>query len=257
MLLLVVTLLGFEEKTKTWSPLEFSRKRKRKMLSWMIIITKYYDFDFQIWRTAAIMPPSNLKHFLVKAVNLFKFKKRQNYRILFTFFAWICFVLLLNGPLRSNTNEEREIFRSKNLLTAKTKSEERNLSEAFSIEEQSSSPPSSDDEQNRRQKRLQYECQSRQFLSKSLQQSGNNSIKLFTNLYILLFFHKDSFFPLKFDFFLLNTINLSKQLDLIYLLFVFFSPEKKLAFEKFAMIFWNLKQMRKIYLTIHNCIFFW
>jgi len=131
------------------------------------------------------MSPSNLKHFLVQTVNLFKFKKKQNYKFLFSFFLWFFFIFILNGPLRSNTAEKREIFRSKNLLTAKS---ERN----FSIEQSLST---SNDEQNRRQRRLQYECQSRQFLSKPLQQSGNNSIQFykFVSFFQMLFLKTYSF----------------------------------------------------------------
>ncbi len=87
------------------------------------------------------MPPSNLKHLFVKTVNLFKFKKRQNHyysRVLLGFILWIFFVFFLNGPLRSKTEEKRDIFRSKNLLASKTKTEERNLSEVFSIEQSKS-----------------------------------------------------------------------------------------------------------------------
>lgn len=87
---------------------------------------------------------SNLRQ-LLKPVNLFSFKRRnQKNGILTLFLLWILVVFLFNVSIHSQSSETKTIFRSKNLLT-----DSKNLSETYSTT----------DNQNLRQRFVRSACQ--------------------------------------------------------------------------------------------------
>jgi hypothetical protein len=103
-----------------------------------------FDYDNYNFLFSGFSKMSNLRQ-LLKLVNLFSFKRRnQKNGILTLFLLWILVVFLFNVSIHSQSSETKTIFRSKNLLT-----DSKNLSETYSTT----------DNQNLRQRFVRSACQ--------------------------------------------------------------------------------------------------
>ena len=108
----------------------------------------FFDYDNYNFLFSGFSKMSNLRQ-LLKPVNLFSFKRRnQKNGILTLFLLWILFVFLFNVSIHSQSSETKTIFRSKNLLT-----DSKNLSETYSTT----------DNQYLRQRFVRSACQTQTF----------------------------------------------------------------------------------------------
>lgn len=108
----------------------------------------FFDYDNYNFLFSGFSKMSSLRQ-LLKPVNLFSFKRRnQKNGILTLFLLWILFVFLLNVSIHSQSSETKTIFRSKNLLT-----DSKNLSETYSTT----------DNQYLRQRFVRSACQTQTF----------------------------------------------------------------------------------------------